>query len=359
MNKLNVQQLNMHSEQKLMLDALSALKEKTAIRGKMTRLSAGAPGRNEADGAIDLVHDNGTGTWLVACKSSIDRKSHIDQVRRQLEAIGTPGLLVAPYISKTLAEYCRETGLQFIDTHGNAYLRAPGLFVFITGEKSERGQASIRAPKGLTNAAGLRVVFGLLCRPELLTASYKDIARQTGVSLGTAYNALDDLERRGYLMRGGGSAHRKLLETRRLMDEWAINYPDTLRTRLHLRRFSAPDAHWWEDIDLSGFAPAWGSEVAARKMIRHLKPATQTLYVPANEMDGVVKALVKQCRLKPDDDGDIELLEKFWHWEPGAMPDVAPPLLVYSELLAIMDPRAQETAQLIRERYIDTTFDQA
>lgn len=358
MNKLNAQYLGERSEQKLILDALSALKNRTTIRGNITQLSAGKPGLDAVDGAIDLVHDNGTCSWLVACKSTIDRIAQIDQVRRQLDAAGSPGLLIAPYISKALAEHCRVTGLQFIDTHGNAYLQAPGLFVFMTGEKSERGQASIRAPKGLTNAAGLRVVFGLLCKPELVTAPFKEIARQTGVSLGAAYNALTDLERRGYLLNGGAAAGRTLLESRRLMDEWAINYPDTLRPKLDVRRFSAPDPQWWQDSDLSGFASAWGSEVAARKMIKHLKPASQTLYVPADAMDSVVRTLAKQYRLKPDDNGAIALLEKFWHWEPET-PDVAPPLLVYSELLAIMDPRAQETATLIKERYIDPTFDQA
>lgn len=359
MSKLNVPHPHKRLEQKLMRDALSALKEKTAIDGKITQPSSGASTYGNVDGAIDLMHDNGTSTWLAECKTVIDRKSHIDQVRMQLEATGAPGLLVASYVSRTLAEHCRETGLQFIDTHGNAYLRAPGLFVFISGEKSERGQASIRAPKGLTNAAGLRVTFGLLCKPALVTAPFKEIARQTGVSLGTAYNALLDLERRGYLLNGGGAAGRKLLETRRLLDEWAINFPETLRTKLHGRRFSAPDPDWWQDRDLSGIALTWGSEVAARKMIKHLKPATQTLYVPANEMDSVVGALAKQCRLKPDNNGAIELLEKFWHWEPSVMTDVAPPLLVYSELKAIIDPRAQETARLIKERYIDPTFDQA
>jgi hypothetical protein len=94
-------------------------------------------------------------------------------------------------------------------------------------------------------------------------------------------------------------------------------------------------------------------------MIKHLKPASQTLYVASNEMEGMVKTIVKQCRLKPDVDGSIEMLEKFWHWEPGTPPDVAPPLLVYAELLAIMDPRAQETARLIKGRYIEPTFDQS
>jgi hypothetical protein len=206
MNARNLQPPSRLAEKNLIVDALSALAEKTGIQGRVARLSPDSPGHDAVDGMVELAYDNGSGAWLVECKSSIDRKAQIDQVRRKLEETGAPGLLVTPYISKELAAHCRATDLQFIDSHGNAYLRAPGLFILISGEKNEGGRAHVRPPKGLTNAAGLRVVFGLLCRPDLVNASFREIARQTGVSLGTAYNALDDLARRGYLLGGNGSA---------------------------------------------------------------------------------------------------------------------------------------------------------
>ena len=346
------------SEKKLVLDALAALWEKAAIRGKLVEPEPSSPGQYDADASIELVYENGTSCYLVECKSFVDRKAQVDQVRRRLESTRSRGLLIAPYVSRELAEHCRATGLQFIDACGNAYLRAPGLLVLVTGEKGGRGQASSRAPKGLTNAAGLRVVFALLSKQELVNAPLKDIARRAGVSLGTAYNVLEDLERRGYLINRGSADRRKLLERGRLTDEWAINFPTTLRTKLHGRRFSAPDPHWWENIDRHEFHFAWGAEVAAKKMTGHLKPATQTLYVESAEMEGVIGALAKQHRIRPDPDGEIEILEKFWHWRPETTPGIAPALLVYSELLAILDPRAQETADMIKERFIDPTFDQ-
>lgn len=346
-----------NSEKKLVFDALAALKEKADIGGELVELEPSSPGEYEADASIELVYENKTSRYLVECKRLVDRKAQIDKVRWQLESTGSHGLLIAPYISKELAEHCRATGLQFIDTRGNAYLRAPGLFVLITGEKGERGQQSSRPPRGLTSPAGLCVVFALLSKPELVNAPLKDITRHAGVSLGTAYNTLEDLERRGYLVNTGSSARRRLLERRRLTDEWVINYPTTLRTKLHGMRFSAPDPHWWETIDLREFQAAWGSEVAAKKITGYLKPSTQTLYVQSTEMESAIKTLVKRYRIRPDPDGEIEILEKFWHWQPETAPDIAPPLLVYSELLAILDPRTQETADMIKERFIDPTFD--
>lgn len=339
----------------LLLDALKALQDKAFIEGRLVEPEPAATRHPLTDALVDLTTENGPLRYLVECKVLVDRKSQIDQVRRHLHAIGLPGLLVAPYLTRELAEHCRSTGLQFIDSCGNAYLHAPGLFVLITGERSGHPRQSFRGPKGLTNAAGLRVVLALLSTPGLIDAPFKDIARHAGVSLGAAYNALNDLEQRRYAINGGGARQRSLLEPGRLIDEWTINYPNALRPKLHGRRFRAPSPDWWQSLDVGGLGAAWGSEVAASKMTGYLKPVTQTLYAPAAAMDDVIGTLVKQHRLRPDPQGEVEILEKFWHWPADG--GIAPPLLVYADLLAILDPRAQETARMIKERFIDPVFD--
>lgn len=358
MDKLQTTKHISNAEQTLIVEALAALHEKTAIEGALVDIELTQHRNYAADACIDLTCEHATSRYLVECKLSIDRKAQVDHVRRQLESTGSRSVLIAPYISKELAEHCRATGLQFVDTCGNAYLRAPGLFVLITGEKGERGQSTQRVPKGMTSAAGLCVVFALLSKPELVNAPFKAIASHAGVSLGTAYNTLDDLERRNYLISRGNSGRRTLLEWRRLMDEWVINYPTALRSKLHGRRFSAPDPHWWKNIKLDASHSAWGSEVAAAKMTGYLKPSTQTLYVDPAQMDSVIKALVREHRIRPDPVGELEILEKFWHWQPETMPDLAPALLVYSELVAILDPRAQVIATIIKEQFIDPTLSQ-
>lgn len=342
---------------KLVHDALAALQERVSIEWHVSELKRSGPGASTADAAIDVSFGNGKVTYFVECKSVVDRKLQIDQVQRQLVLTGSPGLLIAPYLSRELAEHCRLRDLQFIDTCGNAYLHASGFFVFITGERNAQGQSS-RAPKGLTSAAALRVVFVLLSKPELLNAPFKEIAGNAGVSLGTAYNVLEDLEQRGHLIKRAGTGRRQLLEPQRLAEEWAINYPTTLRTKLQGRRFSAPEPHWWKNADLEGLHAVWGAEVAAMKLTGYLKPLTQTIYVIPSHLDSVIKRLAQQYRIRPDPEGDIEILEKFWHLHADTKPDLAPPLLVYAELLALLDPRAREAADSIRETLIDGAFDQ-
>lgn len=341
-----------NAEQQLLSDALEALWEKTDIQGTVVQLQPKVTADYQADASVDLVFDDETYHYIVECKTSVDRKAQVDQIDLRLRQIGSRLMLVTDYISKELAAHCRTVGLQFIDTHGNAYLRAPGLFVFTTGEKNEDRRQFAKAPKGLTNQAALRVVFALLSKPELVNATFKEIAALSGVALGSAYNVLDDLERRGYLI--AGSKHsRKLLEPHRLVDEWVANFPTTLRTKLNSRRFSAPDPYWWEHADIADFQASWGSEVAAAKMFKHLKPSTQTLYAGSTEMRSVINTLAKQIRLRPDPDGSIEILEKFWSPVIESEPGVAPPLLIYSDLMALLDPRAKETANMIKENFID------
>jgi hypothetical protein len=343
------------SEHRLLADALEALCAKTSIQGTVVQLQPRVTPDYRADALVDLVVDGGSYQYTVECKTYVDRKAQIDQVDLRLRQVGPQRMLVTDYISKELAAHCRDVGLQFIDTHGNAYLRAPGLFILATGEKNERNRTSSKAPKGLTSQAALRVVFALLSKPELVSATFKEIAELSGVALGTAYNVLEDLERRGYLI--AGSKHsRRLLEPDRLVDEWIANFPTTLRTKLNSRRFSSSDPYWWQHADIADLHATWGSEVAAAKMFRHLKPSSQTLYVEPMQIRKVINMLAKHIRLKPDPDGPIEILEKFWPPLIETNPGLAPPLLVYSDLLALLDPRAKETANMIKEKFIEPAF---
>ena len=336
----------------MLANALEALGESTGIKGTVIERQTRLSGNYEADASLNLQFDGTTYHYDVECKMVVDRKAQIDQLGLRLRHVHSPTMLVTDYISKELAAHCKSVGIQFADTHGNAYLRAPGLYVFSTGEKNNGRQVS-KAPKGVTNQTGLRVVFALLSKPETINATYKEIATFSGVALGSAYNVLEDLERRGYVIAGAKNS-RKLLERDRLIDEWATNFPTTLRTKLTSRRFKSLDPQWWKDADIIGLDAVWGAEVAAAKMVKHLKPSSQTIYVDSKAWRNVVDTLAKQYRLKPDPNGSIEIVEKFWSPDIETQPGIAPPLLVYADLLALLEPRAKETAAIIRTNFIES-----
>ena len=339
----------------LIQEALTALRKQTGISGKLENIQANSGPQSQANAAIDITVGRKTYRYLVECKSKVDRKSIVSKVGMALSMRSEPGLLIAPYVSREIAEFCRGIELQFLDTHGNAYLNAPGMHVYIKGEKDVAARTTLDAGRGSANPAALRVAFILLCEPAMVHGSYRNIKESAGVSLGSVNSTFADLKKRGLLLDPDGARHRQLLEPERLFEEWTINYPIVLRPRLKSRRFSAPDPLWWQRVPPGAMKALWGGEVAAERLTGHLKPASQTLYVEPAAMNQTLKYLVSTHRLHPDPRGLIEILEKFWHLppNPGDL-DIAPAILVYADLMATYEPRNSEAASMIRESIFET-----
>jgi len=295
----------------------------------------------------------------VAEMKRVDRAVTLATVKHQLELYGKPGVLIAPYLTPELANYCKDKlDLQFMDTAGNAYLRAPGLYVFIKGEKPQGGAANGIGTRGGGTATALRVVFALLCKPELLNAPYREIVDAAGVALGAVGWVFFDLEGRGLVGGGQRKRNRRFLEPKRLLDEWVTNYAIKLRPKLNPRRFRAPDTNWWRKVHLTEGRAWWGGEVAADHLTHYLKPAACTIYLNPRNQRETLGALVAKNKLQADLEGDVEFLDRFWNFTvPGIRPNLVPPLLVYADLLATLDPRNLEVAKMIRERYLDHAYD--
>lgn len=345
-----------NADRELAQAALLALVHKTGLSGKLLATEENGGARTAPDALIEFALEDRTYRYMGECKSDVDRKSLVRQVREQTSDLAEPGLLIAPYISREIAEYCREIEMQFIDTHGNAYLNRAGIYIYVAGEKSSTGHSPSRRVKGVTNAAALRITFALLCRPDMVQAPYREIAQSACVSLGAISGTFDDLKRRGLLLDSDVPRGRKLLDMKRLFVEWATNYPVALRPKLNPLRFTAADPDWWRHEHPDSYGAVWGGEVAAERISQYLKPATQTLYVASSTMGKSLKHLVTTHRLRPDPQGKIEILEKFWNFSLDQAPDIAPPILVYADLIATLEPRNSETAVIIREKLIEPAF---
>ncbi|MBW8328453.1 MAG: hypothetical protein K0M48_04645 [Thiobacillus sp.] len=265
-----------------------------------------------------------------------------------------PRMLVVPYMTAEMAERCRLLKIPFLDAAGNAYLDAPGLFVYVAGRKKpDIPELNTKvAPHQAFKPTGMRVIFALLLNPALAGRNYRDIAKAAGVALGTVGWVLRDLHTKGYLhevLRG----EKRLYNPDRLMQEWVAFYPVKLRPKLNVRRFRAPHPDWWKNVDLAEYEARWGGEVAADKLTGYLKPATFTIY-----LHGKPARLILEQRLRPDVNGDIEVLEAFWDvaeetaWQAQQPDDTAPPLLAYADLMATTDSRNLETARMIYDRYL-------
>ena len=196
------------------------------------------------------------------------------QLRHMAGAAGRPVLLVTDYLTPQVAEALRNQHQQFADAAGNAYLEGPGLLVYVTGRKLTNRQTAPRANKTFATA-GLKVLFALLCDPELANAPYRDIAAAAGVALGAVPAALADLRQARHLLVT--DKVRRLHATKRLLDEWALAYAHTLRAKLLLKTYVAPNFGTWPDWRLDPEQARWGGEPAANLLVRYLRPGALTI----------------------------------------------------------------------------------
>jgi hypothetical protein len=132
-----------------------------------------------------------------------------------------------------------------------------------------------------------------------------------------------------------------------LLRLWLIGYEQALRPRQLVKRYHGEKHDWW--MNAKPGQGVWGGEVAAYKMTGYLKPETVTLYAAK-----LPDPLIFENRLRPDLNGEIEIIEPFWTFEyPEKKENLAPPLCVYADLMIRADGRTTEAAKMVYEKYID------
>lgn len=335
-------------ERLILQDALGALQDTTGAVGQLVAFENPKIGR-EVDAVLDVTVDSKTETFLAEVKAA-DRAQVITHVKAQLDRLRhgkfrtCRPLLVTPYMTRQLAEACRHIDLSFIDTAGNAYLRANGMLLYVIGQNKPQ-QYERKAYRANTQA-GLRIVFSILCKPELIGKTYREIAKFAGVALGTVGPVLKDLQERGFVRRTR-SKDLKLQNAEKLFDEWVTRYPETLRLKLNPRRYRID----WETIhkaDLNRFQGYWSGERAAEILTGHLRAEHYTIYTR-----GLPQDILAALRMRADTEGNAELLTAFWSQkldDPGRA--IAPAILVYADLTLTGETRNVETANILYEQAI-------
>lgn len=343
--------------------ALDNLERTTGIKGEIVAVEPRGTKGYQPDALLDFQIDGKKHRFVVEVKARVDRIAILGQIKAQLDQFDEPGLLFAPHITTKIARECRQLNIAFLDAAGNAYVQTPNLHIYITGEKPEGLQSATNEPRGAGTATALRVVFALLCRPDLLNAPYREIVETANVALGAIGWVFLDLEKRGFIAGKKTNQNRRFLESTRLFEEWVTNYPIKLRHKLNPRRFRAENPEWWKNADLTGQETYWGGEVAGQRLTNYLKPATYTLYIKPRQNQDAPNPLAKLVianRLHADPKGNIEILDAFWKFPPDEnQTDVVPPILAYADLIATLDPRNHEVAKLIRDKYINDAFPSA
>ncbi len=308
--------------------------------------------RARADTAFDLFLAGKHQTFLVEVKRWLTPAT-LGHVVTRLRDFGKNAILVTDYVTPPVAEKLKELDIAFVDAAGNAYLFRPPAMIWVAGRKPLVRRQRFR-PGRAFQPTGLKLVFALLCRPELINTGFREIAQFAGVAHGTVGWVLGDLREMGYLVETGNKRTRvrRLRQTRKLLTLWAEAYARTLYPQLLMDRYQTTDADWWKKLDAAKYNVLLGGEPAAAVATRYLGPGVVTLYV-----DKTPARLMVDYRLRKAEGGNIELRQRFWPFDHAwKHPTLAPPVLIYADLLATGDARCIETAQLIYDRYLARLF---
>ncbi|WP_096087839.1 type IV toxin-antitoxin system AbiEi family antitoxin [Agaribacterium haliotis] len=347
------------TEHQLLAEAIQAFQEETGLQLQVTKEHI-----HINDCTVDaFLQFPGLKEELAVEVKKWAQQSNIGALVDQIRRLPQKGLLVADYVNPKMGEKLRAEGVEYFDAAGNAYINRPPVYIHITGNKyKETTSTTPKATNRAFDTTGLKVVFGFLCDPSLVKATYRQIAEHTGVALGTVTWVLNGLKDAGFITergRGKGRANtkqRQLANKRKLLDRWVEAYPEKLKPKLLVGDFSAEDPYWWESIDIGEYGAWWGGELAAAKYTTYLKPQNITVYLP--EQSG--NKLLARARLKKANPAEhrnlVHVLRPFW---PAALnrqnnerPGLVHPILAYADLIATGDSRNREAAIEIYKQYI-------
>ena len=285
--------------------------------------------------------------FIVETKSTV-RTSNQGFVLAQLEELknnsNRPIVLIAEYISKKATQELKERGINYIDVAGNAYIKYKDLAIFVEGQKSIKKDKTNQSRA--FQETGLKILFHLLNKPEHLQDSYRRIAEQADVSIGSVSNVMAELEELNYLLKTNDK--RVLKNTTDLLERWVVDFNAVLRPRIlrkHMRFIDQDQLKNWRNIDINtqNGSILWGGEPGGALLTESLRPEHFTVFT-----DLELSEVAKKLRLIPSEEGTVEILQKFWKNDINDN-QVVPSLLIYADLMNSGYGRNIETAKKILE----------
>jgi len=331
-------------ENELLQFALEALRNNLPGQAEIRTANPVRDPRVRADYLLRIAMQGKEIRYYAEVKTNVTKADKLLAMMRKAD-LHHPLLLVTKYINPQLADELKQNGTEFIDTAGNAFINQPPLYVFVKGNKPE----IVKVPplKRTFKPAGLKVIYGFLCNPGLENKTYREIAAETDVALGTVDWIMKGLKELRFLLDMGKRGQR-LIQKEKLLQRWVTAYPEQLRPKLTLGLFRG-NHEWWRQKKLDPLKAQWGGEVAAEKLTQYLQPQIITIYTTPQHLN----QLLAENRLRKDETGDVEILKRFW--KPPEMwkyEDLVHPILIYADLLATGNERDIETAKMTYDKHI-------
>jgi hypothetical protein len=262
-----------------------------------------------------------------------------------------PVIVLARHVPRPAAEALMAAKVNFADDAGNVHLELGNAYNWTSIGLPARERASERRP---ANPAQLQLLFQFVTHPESVNWPVRKLEAAAGIGKSRAAQARRQMLDEGLLIRTGkqyGLGPKTLLA-----DRLMSGYAQVLRPKLFLGRFRP--AEKTAEAFLNRLRTATPSGVRysltggpAADLLQHFYRGPEApLFLKPCTRD-----IARQLRLLPDREGPVTILNAFGElvfWEKRGHHRLAPPWLIYAELLAGNDPRAHEAAREFRREFI-------
>lgn len=301
----------------------------------------------DADYADMVLRDMDLELHFTAEVIPLVNRNKLGEIKNRLNKHYNIPLLITTTVNNELAEYLKNLEINFIDTAGNAFIKVPPLYINIKGQKIGTAKKITEKDAGIFQAAGLQIIFALLCNPRLENNTYREIAEMANVALGTVHITMKQLEKNGFMINDK-TYGKKLVNKEKLIKEWALGYPGKIKPKYFVGTYQTDKYEFINKENLVNFDALFGGETAAAMLTNYLRPLVHTIYIKDK-----LGEFILRNHLKKNPDGNIEIIKKFWNFkDDNETKKLAPVVLIYTDLITTGDPRNIETANIIFEREI-------
>lgn len=328
------------------------------------RLVPGVPHTDSGyDGTLEITTAGGEYKLsLIRKRSYVDRSlvnALIGRIQRERKTnkpqhgrTNCLALLFAPYLPAPTAKSLIDAGISFADEVGNIHLALGDEYNWtIIGERKPP-----KAPESerITPAA-VPLLFQLATTPDSAKWTVRDLAAAAGISKSKVAQLRAQFVHDRLLIPRGGE--EKFQITPALKESLVTGYSQVLRPRIFLGRYRHAGKTTEEFLTRLRHAAtdhkiayALTGGPAADALLHLYRTPDVPLFVPANDA-----ATLRNFRLMPDRQGPVTLLRAFGplvYWRELEGTTVAPPWLIYAELLTGADDRDREVAEDLRQKLL-------
>jgi hypothetical protein len=310
-------------------------------------------GDRGSDGEIHIQTPSGQFQLLVEQKRSFLTRSTVSQLLAWVKHADadTPRerILLAHHIPRPVAERLIEAQINFADDVGNIHLAFGNQYNWTVLGKPAAAASSERRP---VTPAQLQLLFQFVTNPESVAWPVRRLESAAGISKSKAAQARKELVAEGLLQRTG--KEYQLGPKNLLSDRLTSGYADVLRPKLLLGRFRFAERNTDMFLKRLSDSTSRGIRYAltggpAADLLQHFYhgPEIPMFIEPFSR-----KLVSQELRILPDRSGPVILLRAFGEvafWQQRDHHMLAPPWLIYAELLNSDDPRAHEAAKELQQ----------